>query len=52
MKKIMIVFLLFLICGCVEAGAFSEKRNRLHQLGQEDNYCEKNPDRCIDGVAW
>lgn len=52
MKKFVVLLLLLGVAACVEAGAFSEKRNRLHQLGQEEDYCQRNPDRCVDGVAW
>lgn len=52
MKKLIVFLMLFAVCGCVTVGKFPEKRNRLHELGNEESYCEKNPDRCIDGVAW
>ncbi len=51
MKKIALFLLLFL-SGCVVAGDFPEDRNRLHSLGQDEGYCEKNPDRCVKGVPW
>ena len=51
MKKFLLFFLLFLN-GCVVAGDFPENRNRLHNLGKDEAYCEKNPDRCIKGVPW
>ncbi len=51
MKKFILLFLLFLI-GCVVAGDFSEDRNRLHELGRDEAYCQKNPDRCVNGIPW
>lgn len=51
MKKVILLFVLFLT-GCVVAGEFPEHRNRLHDMGHNEDYCAKNPDRCIDGVPW
>lgn len=54
MKKIYLLILLSILCGCVEVGNFPAKRQKLHNMnaGQEADFCEKNPDRCIEGVAW
>ena len=51
MKKF--VFLLLLcVGGCVVAGDFPENRNRLHSMGNDSAYCDKNPDKCVNGVPW
>lgn len=52
MRKFLLLIMILTIAGCVTVGKFPEKRNRLHEIGQEEDYCQKYPDRCIDGVAW
>ena len=54
MKKWYILLLVLILFGCVEVGNFDAKRERLHRMGtsEEANYCEQNPDRCVNGVAW
>ena len=54
MKKIYILLLISFMCSCVEVGNFPAKRQKLHNMntGQEADYCQKNPQRCIEGVAW
>ena len=53
MKQTMIMFLLLLLSACVvEVGNFPDKRIKLHEMGYPDNYCEQNPDRCVQGVPW
>ena len=51
MKKLGILALMLVLGGCV-AGEFESKRNRLHEMNSDKEICEKNPDRCINGVAW
>lgn len=54
MKKIYIAILICFLCSCVEVGNFPAKRQKLHDMhsGHTSNFCENNPDRCIEGVAW
>ncbi len=54
MKKCCILLLALVLFGCVEAGNFGPKRERLHRIGTSEdvNYCRNYPDRCINGVAW
>lgn len=52
MKKLICFIVMLAISGCISAGSFSEKRNRLHEMGHEDTYCEQNPNRCVNGVPW
>lgn len=51
MKKIILLAVL-LLNACVVAGEFPENRNRLHSLGQDEEYCQKNPDKCVNNVPW
>ena len=54
MKKCILFFSLAILCSCkgIVAGELSENRKRLHQVGNEENYCNVNPDKCINGVQW
>ena len=49
MKKLILLVCFFLLFGC-KVGEFPE--NRLHELGHEKNFCQKSPERCVDGVQW
>ena len=51
MKKLILLVCFFLLFGC-KVGEFPENRNRLHELGHEKNFCQKSPERCVDGVQW
>lgn len=50
MKIITTIMLLFAISACV-AGELPKERNDYYTT-QSDDYCEKNPTRCIEGIAW
>ncbi len=50
--KIWVFFVLLFIGGCVVAGDFPEDRNKLHEMGRDSTYCDKNPDRCVKGIPW
>ncbi len=52
MKKVFLLFVITMLGACVVSGDFPENRNRLHELGRDDVYCQKNPDKCIDGIPW
>ncbi|MBQ8677081.1 MAG: hypothetical protein IJ529_01270 [Alphaproteobacteria bacterium] len=50
MKKVGILALILVLCGCIEVGKFTPERHALHEYGKPN--CEHQPDRCINGVAW
>lgn len=52
MKKFIMLVMVLVLSGCFTAGDFPEKRLKLHEMGHEDDYCQRNPDRCINGVPW
>lgn len=52
MKKCLLLLAILILASCVEVGKFPEKRVKLHNMGNEDGYCEKNPSRCVEGVQW
>lgn len=52
MKKVFLFLMMIILNACVVSGDFTERRNRLHELGRDDAYCQKNPDKCVDGIPW
>lgn len=53
MRKLGICLCLLLLSGCVKVGEFPANREKLHNMGgQSEDYCQKNPNRCVDGVVW
>ena len=54
MKKLILLSLLAVLvsCKCFVAGEMSEERKRIYELGNEKDYCKKNPTRCINDVPW
>lgn len=39
-------------CTVIEVGKVSEERKHLYEYNNNDEYCQKNPDRCINNVPW
>lgn len=52
MKKLILMLAVLAVAGCVVVGEFPKNREKLHEMGHEQDYCQKNPDRCVEGVAW
>ena len=54
MKKVYILAMTLLLCSCkgFVAGDFDEKRERLHNTGRGEEYCQQFPDRCYKGIPW
>ena len=54
MKEFVIIALLLMISACksIVIGELSEKRSHLYEVGNEEDYCNKNPKRCINGIPW
>ena len=52
--KIFCFLLMFLISSCtiVEAGKVREERQRLYDYNNDEEYCNKNPSRCVNGIPW
>ncbi len=50
MKKLLIFTFVFVLFGC-KVGEFPEERNKLHEANGY-NICDKEPDRCVNGVPW
>ena len=51
MKKIILMVILLTLGGC-EVGKFDPKREKLHDLRNNNDICIQNPKRCIDGYPW
>jgi hypothetical protein len=49
MKKYIACLLIFMLTACV-AGEFSKERHAQYEQGQPD--CNKQPERCINGIPW
>ena len=52
MRKFLLVLLLISLSGCIEVGDFPEDRVKLHEMGQDSDYCQKYPKRCIGDIPW
>lgn len=52
MKKIFISLLALSLAACVVVGEFPKNREKLHDMGHEQDYCKNNPNRCVNGVQW
>ncbi len=54
MKKILLLFLLFLNTSCTifEAGRLTEERKKLFNKNNDKEFCDQNPDRCVNNIPW
>ena len=52
MKKLMLVITLLFLYGCVNVGEFPENRERMHNYGNDNDYCQQHPKRCFQGMPW
>ena len=41
---------MLLALGACKVGEFTPERHQIYDLGRPD--CEKQPERCINGVPW
>lgn len=39
------------LCAC-EAGKVSKERQHLYDYKNNQEYCDQNPDRCVNNVPW
>lgn len=47
----MILWTVLLLSGCV-IGKFPENRERMHNMGTDEKFCQQHPDRCYQGIPW
>ena len=54
MRLSIILLLLFCIAGCaqMESRRMSEHHKRLYQHNNNEEYCEKHPNDCIENIPW
>ena len=54
MKKFLLLLLLFLnvSCSVFEAGRLTEERKKLFYKNNDTEFCDKNPDRCVNNIPW
>lgn len=54
MKKLLLLLLLFLnvSCSVFEARHLTEERKKLFNKNNDKEYCDKNPDRCVNNIPW
>lgn len=54
MRKL-VLFLAVLVtasCTMVEVGKVKEERKELYDYNNNKEFCEQNPDKCVNGVPW
>ncbi|MBP5352660.1 MAG: hypothetical protein J6Y91_02710 [Alphaproteobacteria bacterium] len=54
MRVCFLLSLIMLIASCtaVEVGKVSPERKHLYDYNNNDEYCQKNPDRCVNNIPW
>lgn len=55
MRNFLLVMLAtILLSGCTifEAGKVSKQRKELYDYNNNTEYCQKNPDRCVNNIPW
>lgn len=54
MKKIIGYLLLFSLASCSSfvAGNISKERKHLYEYNNNQEYCDKNPNRCVNNIPW
>ena len=54
MKKILLMLLIMVVSSCTvfEAGRVSKERKKLYEQNNNREFCEKNPDKCVNNIPW
>lgn len=39
-------------CSGYVAGDISKERKRLYEYNNNQEYCDKNPNRCVNNIPW
>lgn len=44
--------LILTACNCFVAGDIRPERKALYEYNNNEEFCKKNPDRCVNGIPW
>lgn len=49
---LLLLFMLLSACTVFEAGKVRPERKHLYEYNNNEEFCKKNPDRCVNGIPW
>lgn len=54
MRMFVLLALLFAVSACTlfVAGDVDERRKRLYEHNNNQEYCDENPERCVNNIPW
>ena len=57
MRKVFLMFLLVMfVSSCtnhvIEAGKVKKERKELYDYKNNDDFCKKNPNKCVNNIPW
>lgn len=53
MKKLVLLFMLIMLTACaIEVGKVKKERKELYDHNNNKEFCEKNPNKCVNGIPW
>lgn len=54
MRKIMLILLMLAVSGCTvfHVGKVKEERKVLYDYNNSRDFCDQNPDKCVNGIPW
>ena len=54
MRMVILLMAMFMVVSCtlVEVGKISDERKHLYDHNNNEEYCQKNPDRCVNNIPW
>ncbi len=53
-RTILLCLLLMFLTACqgFVAGDISKERKHLYEYNNNEEYCQKNPNRCVNNIPW
>lgn len=54
MRTVLVLMILCLTASCTlgEVGKVSKERKHLYDYNNNEEYCQKNPNRCVNNIPW
>lgn len=53
MKRFLLFLVMIILASCsVEIGKVTPERKQLYDHNNNQEFCEKNPDKCVNGIPW